>query len=375
MFTSNMTGDDPSVYRALDNNYWAVQNLLDVDTPDINKMRVNLEKLVQQGILDPNLGEEFLQAASSYANIDPRYKDEQLGVLDALNTIVDTDGMDPQSRAVLHQLTGQTQAAERGGREAIMQNAAARGIGGSGLELGAQLSNQQGSATSLANQGFQAAADANQRKLQAINDIAGVSGQMFGQEAQAAQAQDAINNFNTSNRVNWRNQATLQNQAETQRIADQNTFLANQQELYNKGLYQQAYQNDLAKAQSLSNANLGVGQANMGVAEHERAPMMTELQGQSSKWSDENLKTDVAPFDSDAFLSQITGHEYKYKDPDKYGEGDQVGVMAQDVEKVAPQAVTEHSEGKMIDFGQLGGPIMASLADINERIKSLESVA
>lgn len=50
-------------------------------------------------------------------------------------------------------------------------------------------------------------------------------------------------------------------------------------------------------------------------------------------------------------------YEYEYKEAykDKWGHGKQVGVMAQDVEKVIPEAVTEHSDGyKMVNYSLLG---------------------
>lgn len=47
--------------------------------------------------------------------------------------------------------------------------------------------------------------------------------------------------------------------------------------------------------------------------------------------------------------------------------------MAQDIEKGAPQAVKEDADGtKMVDYNKLGGPILASLADMNDRLKKVE---
>src|SRR6185436_3925664 len=113
-----------------------------------------------------------------------------------------TRGLDEQSIAALRQIQQENQTAERGSREAILQNAAARGISGSGLELASQMGNQQTSATNQANQGFQAAADANARKLAAIQGIGQLGGQIHGQEENKATAQNAINQFNAANRQN-----------------------------------------------------------------------------------------------------------------------------------------------------------------------------
>lgn len=89
--------------------------------------------------------------------------------------------------------------------------------------------------------------------------------------------------------------------------------------------------------------------------------------------SDERVKENVSEFDVEAFLDSLTGYEYDYKDPQKHGEGKQVGVMAQDVEKEAPNLVVENKDGvKMIDYNKAGGPLFASLAEINKRLKKIE---
>jgi len=345
-----------------------------VDIPSINQMKIKLADLVQQGVLTPEMAQTFLQQASAYEQMDPATRAAQMGALGDLQDVVSSDGMDPQARAALYELQSQGATQERGQREAILQNAAARGIGGSGLELGSQLANQQGSATSLANQGFQSAADANARKMAAIQGVGQLGGQVWGQDAQAAAAQNAINQFNTANRqstenqnVGWRNQADAQNLAEKQRISDTNVGAKNQQELYNKGLYQQNFANQMSKSQAFSNAALGQAQNELEIGKAKSQGMNNV----DAKWSDENLKTDIKEFDSGKFLDEMTGYKYKFKD-DKHGKGDQVGVMAQDVEKGAPQAVETTAEGKKIDYSKLGGPVLASLASLNKRLDDLE---
>lgn len=88
--------------------------------------------------------------------------------------------------------------------------------------------------------------------------------------------------------------------------------------------------------------------------------------------SDERLKTDVKHFDSEKFLDALKSYQYKYKDPKSFGEGKQVGVMAQDLEKTAPQMVIDTPRGKVIDYNKAGGPMLASLAELNDRVKELE---
>lgn len=364
--------------QAGQNAFNAMQGIQNVKAPSISKMRIQLQNLVQQGILSPEMAETFLQESSAYDQMDPQTRDAQLEALASLQGVVSDEGLDPQSIANLEQAKGITQAEERGQREAILQNAAARGIAGSGIELASKMGAEQGAATRLANQGFQAAADANQRKLAAIQGVGQLGGQVRAQDAEKAAAQNAINQFNAANRqavegmnVGARNQAQQQNLAEKQRIADTNIGLANQQEAYNKSLYQQDFANRLGKAQAYANTAMGAGQQNLQVADAKNRALEQASAGQNAKWSDENLKTGVKAIDPEKFLDELTGYKYKYKSPE-FGKGEHVGVMAQDVEKVAPEAVAEMPEGKAIDFSKMGGPILAALASMNTRIKELE---
>lgn len=333
-----------------------------VNLPSINQMKVKLQNLVQQGVLSPQMAQTFLQQATAYNDMDPTARN-------ALTEIVNSQGLDPQARAALHQVQQEQAATERGAREAIMQNAAARGVAGSGLEMANRLSAEQGNATNAANQGFQAAADANNRRLQAISGL----GTM---DSQKAAAQDAINQFNAANRqsvenmnVGAANSAAEKNLAEKQRIADTNVQTANQQQLYNKGLYQQDFANQMAKQSALANAWNAGTQAN---TEQYKAKAGISG-GEASKWSDKNLKTDVDEVDPKEMLDNLTGYSYNYKEGLNMDDGPQVGIMAQDLEKSAPQAVINTKDGKQIDYSRLGGPILAALSSLNERLNEMES--
>lgn len=339
----------------------ALNELHQVKLPTIAQMSIKLQSLVQQGVLTPEMADTFLQEATAYSQMDPMARNE------LVQTIKDK-GMDPQARAALHQLQQTTGEQERGSREAILQNAQERGVAGSGIEMAANLANQQGSATRMANQGFQAAADANQRQLQAVQGLATM-------DSQKAAAQDAINQFNAANRQSvenqntlWGNQAAEKNLAEKQRIADTNVATKNQQELYNKGLHQQAFQNQFGVAQANANASLGQANAYQNLL-HEKNVGPT---GMSNKWSDRNLKTEIEEVDPKEMLDNLQGYSYEYKEGEGLPEGEHVGVMAQDIEKSAPQAVTDTSEGKMVDYEKMGPPMLAALASLNERLNKLE---
>jgi len=354
---STLAGDN---YEAANNMQLAGMNAIGnvyQHIPKISQMKVKLADLVQQGVLDPEMAQTFLQEATAYASMDPTARNEMMDT-------VESKGFDPQSRSALNDLQQEIGAQERGSREAIIQDAAARGISGSGIELASQMANQQGNATRLANQGFQSAADANARHMQAVQGL-------YNMDAQKAAAQDTINQFNAANRqsvenmnVGTRNAAAASNLAEKQRIADQNVMTKNQQELYNKGLYQQDFQNRLNQANAFATGGQSAAGTQMQQAENKTA--------MANKWSDENLKTDIEPVNPEEFLDNLTGYSYEYKDGEGMEEGPQVGVMAQDIEKSAPQAVEDTPEGKMVDYSKMGGPILAALASLNKRIDDLE---
>jgi len=114
--------------------------------------------------------------------------------------------------------------------------------------------NQQNASQLAANQGLNSAAMSEQRALEAMlqgGNLAGqIRGQEFGEQAQIATAGDAIDKFNALNRigiqernVNRGNLAEQQNLGEKQRIADAGAHLRNQQQMYNKQLGQQEFEN------------------------------------------------------------------------------------------------------------------------------------
>lgn len=254
-------------------NYGADQRRLDealrqfsgLQVPTVEEQQVNLDQLVQQGVITADEAEFIKQDPSAFAdlNVDPAGRQAELQALDKLQGIFGAGGMDAQAKARLSQIQDQVGTSSRGAREAIMQRANERGIGGSGFELMSQLEEQQGSATRANQAAVQAAADAEQRALQAISQSGALGGQIRGQdyaqEAKKAEALDEINKFNTANRqgvmdqnVDRRNAAKVTNLSERQRIADANTAAKNTNKLRNSDLIQQRYDNQIKRAAGAS---------------------------------------------------------------------------------------------------------------------------
>jgi hypothetical protein len=94
--------------------------------------------------------------------------------------------------------------------------------------------------------------------------------------------------------------------------------------------------------------------------------------------SDKRLKKDVKPIkskDTNELLDKLAPKYFGYKNPEVEGQGQRVGVMAQDLEKskVGKTMVQEDETGtKRIDLGNAFGTLVALQKDINDRLKKLE---
>lgn len=230
-------------------------------TPDIPEMQIQLEQLVQQGVLSPEEAETVLLGRSEMNGItlDPALKQAQMEALSGLQDITSSGGLTAMDKARLNQIETEENSRARGQREAILQGAQARGMGGSGLELMSQLQNQQQAATRKSQRDLEVEALAQERALQALMQQGNLAGQMesaaFNQQAQIAGANDAISQFNDQNQqqqinqnVANRNQAAASNLAMKQDIANANAALRNQQQMHNKNLVQQDFDNKIKKA-------------------------------------------------------------------------------------------------------------------------------
>lgn len=232
----------------------------DLNTPWIADQELQLQQLVQQGILTPEDAQAALvgDSAMNGITLDPALKEKQMASLQALQDLADGGGMTLTDQANLSKIQNQINTQSRGAREAILQNAQQRGLGGSGLELMSQMQNQQDAATRASQGGLDVAAQARDRALEAMiqgGQMAGdVRNQDFNQKAQVAGAQDAISKFNAQNQqqINMANTAAHNNAQATnlqnkQDIANQNVGLQNTQQQYNKNLIQQNYDNEIKK--------------------------------------------------------------------------------------------------------------------------------
>jgi hypothetical protein len=362
----------------------SAQQFQGLELPDIEKMKLDLQRQVIQGNISPEQAQAQLAEASKMNEIatDPRLAQAQMLALSSLQDI-GQNGMDAVDRQKMEKAKSDAAQYEQGQRQAILQNANQRGVGGSGLELMAQLQAQQAGATRASQGAIDMAAQSQQNKLQALQQAGALGGQMqntqFNQQSSIAQAQDAINKFNAQNKqqtqqfnVGNNMDAQKANLSNAQNVANTNVGIANQQQIANKSLAQQDFDNRYKKAggsaSSYSNYAQGLNQqgaSTMG--------MLGGIGGAAIAASDEKTKTNIQELKNPSdILDALTGYKYSYKKPEMFGEGKQIGVMAQDLEKVLPQAIQDINGVKMVDASKLSGPILTMLKDQHDRIKELE---
>jgi hypothetical protein len=214
----------------------AIAEIEKLELPDIEKMRLVAE----------NFTPEML-AGTAYEDIveNPAYQQAQMQALEGMAKFA-KGGLTDTDQMAMRQVALQTAMDERGAREAMRQNLAQRGMGGSGFEQAQGLLGSQSAAMRQNAAGTQMASDAQNRALQALAQQGSMAGQMRGQDfdvaSRRASAADEVRRLNMANV----NQGRLQNLMNRQDIAR-----------YNAGLLQQQYNNAAQKAGMMSSAYTG----------------------------------------------------------------------------------------------------------------------
>ena len=362
----------------------AVAELEKLNIPDIEKQKILLQ-LPQ--LVDILQAETLDESAFEDLDIDPTLRENILGAIASEKEYAD-QGITEEDRARLDAIKRQTQADEQARQESIMQSMAERGAGGAGSELAARLSSNQAQADRAQQEALNLAAQASQNRRQATQNVANMSSQLdaqdFQKQAAKASAADEIARFNAMNRQN----VAQQNLAQRQNIADQSTALQNQQQMYNKGLYQQQFQNEMAKATGITNQLQNQAQGFYNQANQQAQAAQAQAAGNRqllgtglsafAAFSDEKTKENVTDLSSEEIqdmLNKLKGKKFDYKD-EYGGKEDNAGVMAQDLEKskLGSDMVFDTPAGKMVDKEKMLMTNTAALSDVNDRLSELEEV-
>ena len=242
----------------------AVARLEAVGVPTVEAQRIALQDPELQGLLQ---AEQLQESQLAGVSVDPRMKQAQVKALEEI-TGLSEQGLGAEDKAAMNSLMRQNSGAAQAQNASVLQDAAARGTLNSGNALIASLNAGQNQANRGQEQAMQIAAQASAARREALSQKANLATTMgqndFAQKAQVANAGDAINRFNAQNRQD----VNAQNLASRQTIANAGTANRNQEEMYNKGLVQQKFQNEFAKAGGVSGAttNLANNHAQQGQA-------------------------------------------------------------------------------------------------------------
>lgn len=377
----------------------ALAELQGVKQPTEDQLKLILPRLVEQGRITPEQAQTFLQGGTAFEDIggDPTLRDAQVSALQQLQDISAGGGLTAMDKAKIAEIESRQGQQERGAREAIIQTAAERGRGGSGLELAAQLESQQGSATRAAQQGTDVAAMAQERALQAIMQGGELGGKIrtqdFGEASKVAEARDALQRFNLENmrsteeaNVGRRTAANEANLAAKTRTAELNAAAGADEARARAAAPQQVFENAQDRAKAIA------GQYDeQAKTRRERANAKGQFIGSligaggqigagAIAKSDERSK-DISGEEPDleAFLDELKPISFRYKDPKEPGaaEGNVVGVTAQDVERsrVGRTMVKDTGRGKVLDMRKGFEVTLAALAALNEKIDRIAAEA
>lgn len=184
-----------------------------------NLLTANMDEF---GNIDPNVlknVEAVVQQDSGLSKFkeDARLRDAQLGALTRLQQVASEGGMTAIDRARLNDINNNINQQQQARRQAMMTSAAQRGQMGSGLMYANMLGSEQAANEAASQQGFDVAADAQKRALDAMLGAGKMGGDIRGQDfdiaAQRASAQDRINQYNAE----LRNQMNRYNMDNRQR--------------------------------------------------------------------------------------------------------------------------------------------------------------
>ncbi len=404
----------------------ALQSLV---PPTVADLSVKLEDYVQQGQITPEEYIAYLQKQSELegVKIPDQVLNAQYDVLTHLQDITNSGGLTAVDKAKINDIRDQVMQKTSSNNMATQQNFASRGLSGSGLEVASRLANDSAATQAASKQGFDVAALAEQRALDALSaqgtQANAMRGQEYTQQSDLAKANDAINRFNTSAKqsvsdknIADANEAQATNLAAKQAIADKNTGVANTEETANKAAVQTAWNDQYNRANAMTGAGSTAGNAMTNAAARDEnfygnlgsaAGSIFSAYGKKKKTtgddtsstssstpdysnvdygfkdtgdysaSDKRVKTNIKDLDDEdicAILDHMTGKKYKYAKDFKDDGKVHFGVLAQDVEKTPAGAalVVEKNGVKHIDNGEASMVALAALANLNKRMKKME---
>ena len=337
---------------------------------------------------------------------DPRYREMELSALRDLEN-QSRDGFSATDRAAMARTEMEANRANRGRQGAIMQNMQARGMGGSGMDLVAQMSSSQDANDMEALRSLEREGQAQQLRQGATEKIGGLASRYqdrdFAQAAQKAQAADRVRLFNTQ----LANSTGATNWERARGVADKN-ITANdgfKKDAFGARLDRSEFNHDYASSRQqrkmLEDAQAekkagGVGQMAGGLVGGvvggiyggpggaQAGAQGGSIVGQSAGAdnyrnqryrSDEACKENIRnehPLEIEAFLDSLSPKSFDYKDGE--GKKNSHGVIAQDLEKsnIGRGIVVEDERGvKNISMPDAISALFEAVSLLNRKTKGM----
>ena len=416
--------------RSLDSYQDGLRLLQSIVPPSLAELSVQLQQAVQEGQITPEEYIAFLQEETELngIKIPEEIKKMQYEALTQMSDIANNGGLDDIDKAKLNEIKGQMLSNASGLQKSTQQQFASRGMTGSGLEAARMLSNDSANIEAASRMGFDVAAEAQRRAMDAIKNKSSMAsqirGQEYGEQADKARAQDAINNYNTRIKqsvsdanIRDRNAAEADNLRERQRISDMNTGIRNQEATQNAGARQQVFNNEISRVNPQVNQGNQIGREQLGAAARDEnqwgnianaagrvasdyfdkkttptSMMTTEDEEQRKRkksqedfdnssfsiTSDERCKQNISQVSDDEIdelFNKLTSNKFNYKTKYRKDKNDpQLGVMAQDMEKspLGSAIVIEVDGVKKLDGEKALSAALSAIASHSKRLKKIE---
>lgn len=231
-----------------------IQRLEALGVPTVEAQKIALTNPEMVDLLE---AEQMGPSAFEGVQQDPRLKMAQMKALSEVSGLAE-QGLGAEDRAAFNELRRAAAGQAQAQKESTLQQMQERGMGDSGASLIAQLTSGQAAADRMSQEGDRLAANAAAARRQALGQQSDMAARMDQQQlalaGQKASAADAIRQFNTQTRQ----QTNMANTGYRQQLASQKAANANQQEIYNKGLIQQKFQNEFQKAGGVNSAQAGL---------------------------------------------------------------------------------------------------------------------
>jgi hypothetical protein len=215
-----------------------------IGIPTIEAQKIALQN---PELVEPLIAEQLGASAMQDVQMDPRLMAAQRAALDEMTGLGQT-GLGAEDRTAFNQLRRQAAAAAEAQQASTLQEMASRGMLDSGANLAAQLAAGQAQADRMSQEGDRIAASAAEARRAALGQQANMASQMSAQDiglkTGKASAADTIAQFNAQQRAG----VGAANKAYEQQRANQLAGLRQQEEIHNRGLVQQQFQNKIQKA-------------------------------------------------------------------------------------------------------------------------------